>query len=128
MKHHELPGTEPTKTEPALPSVAEKLAAGPAFMSGDVAGHGKIQELLEKNLKWSQILYEQNRKLNRKLLWLAISGWFRFFVIAIPLGFAVWYLPPVIQKVSPAFEQMLDLLPLATGEKSILESLTKQLK
>ena len=44
-----------------------------------------LKELIEKNLKWSQIIYEQNRKLNGKLLWMAVSSWLKIFIILIPL-------------------------------------------
>lgn len=63
----------------------------------------ETRELLEKNLKWSQILYEQNRKIKRKLSWLILLGWARFLIIAIPLVLALWFLPPLIRSLSVTY-------------------------
>ncbi|MFH1790349.1 MAG: hypothetical protein ABH832_04765 [bacterium] len=58
-----------------------------------------IRELLEKNLKWSQIIYEQNRKINRKMLWSAIFGWLRLIIILAPIILAVLFLPPILKEL-----------------------------
>jgi hypothetical protein len=120
MKHHEDPNNPPVNPEPTLPSVADKISGGTTYPVADV-GPGTVRELLEKNLKWSQILYEQNRRLNRKLLWLAISGWLRLFIILVPILFALLYLPPIIKKYTPAFNQMLDMVDLGAQQKAALE-------
>lgn len=52
-----------------------------------------LRELMEKNLKWSQILYEQNRRINRKLLWTAFARWLQVIVTITAIGLAVWYAP-----------------------------------
>jgi len=57
------------------------------------------KELLEKNLKWSQIIYEQNRKINRKLVWAAVAGWLRLLIILVPLALALLYMPPILKQV-----------------------------
>lgn len=57
-----------------------------------------LPELMEKNLKWSQIIYEQNRKINRQLSWILFIGWLRFLLIAVPLVLAFWFLPPLIRQ------------------------------
>ena len=57
-----------------------------------------VKELLEKNLKWSQIIYEQNRKINNKLLWAAIAGWLRLLIVLIPLTLAIFYLPSLLKN------------------------------
>lgn len=58
-----------------------------------------LKELIEKNLKWSQIIYEQNRKINNKLLWSAIANWLRIFLIVVPLVLAILYLGPMLKGV-----------------------------
>lgn len=42
-----------------------------------------LRELLEKNLKWSQIIYEQNRKIKNALVWKAIASWMWFIVLVV---------------------------------------------
>lgn len=43
--------------------------------------------------------YEQNRKINRKLVWAALAGWLRLLIILIPLAFALFYMPPIIKQI-----------------------------
>jgi len=103
-----------------------------------------IKKLLEKNLKWSQIIYEQNRKINRKLMWQAVSGWVRVFVILIPLILAVWFLPsyinqfldkygswfgikktPVTTTSDASIEQILKMVPLDAAKQEQLKAILK---
>jgi hypothetical protein len=102
-----------------------------------------VKELLEKNLKWSQIIYEQNRKIHSKMMWTAVAGWFRVLLIAAPLAWAIWYLPgfiknlqatyapllggKVINQSAPAtsIEQLLKLLPLDSAQQEQLKAILK---
>lgn len=65
-----------------------------------------LKDLLEKNLKWSQIIYEQNRKLNHKLIWSAIASWLRLLIILVPLVLAILYLPRIIRDARYQYENM----------------------
>lgn len=67
----------------------------------------QVSELLEKNLKWSQIIYEQNRRLNNKLLWSAVASWLRFLMLAVPLILALWLLPPLYRELKDKYTQLL---------------------
>ncbi len=102
-----------------------------------------IKELLEKNLKWSQIIYEQNRKINNKLMWQAIGSWLRILLIVVPLIIAIWFLPPIIQGLqstygsllggsstsskpnSNSIDQLLKMLPLDPAKQEQLKALLK---
>jgi hypothetical protein len=101
---------------------------------------GALRELLEKNLKWSQIIYEQNRKINNKLLWNTILGWLRLLIILIPLLLALWFLPPLLNKyqellngritsdkiLSPAnVDKILDVLPVEQSKKEQIKAILK---
>ncbi|MDD3607646.1 MAG: hypothetical protein PHQ20_02520 [Candidatus Moranbacteria bacterium] len=54
----------------------------------------KINELLTNNLKWSQIIYEQNRKINKKLFWSSFFNYLKLVLIIIPLIVGFVYLLP----------------------------------
>ncbi|HNU95996.1 MAG TPA: hypothetical protein PKH95_01130 [Candidatus Magasanikbacteria bacterium] len=54
----------------------------------------KINELLTNNLKWSQIIYEQNRKINKKLFWTAFANYLKLALIIVPLVVGLFYLLP----------------------------------
>lgn len=45
------------------------------------ASPAALRELLEKNLKWSQIIYEQNRKIKSALVWKAVVSWLWFVFV-----------------------------------------------
>ena len=74
-----------------------------------------LRELLEKNLKWSQIIYEQNRRINRKLFWAAFANWLKLFLIAIPLILSIIFLPPLIKQYMSSYK---DLLPGGGGSSA----------
>lgn len=103
-----------------------------------------LKELLEKNLKWSQIIYEQNRKINSKLMWAAIGGWLRLALILAPLIWAAWFLPPLVSQFmknygdllggkatsaqsvpSGSLEQIMKLLPLDPAKQEQIKALLK---
>lgn len=113
------------------------IVAEPITMDG-------LKDLLEKNLKWSQIIYEQNRKINNKLLWSAIASWIKTFLILAPIILAVWFLPPYIKNIweqygsllgvksSPttvtntqSLEQIIKLLPINSAEREQLKAILK---
>lgn len=58
----------------------------------------ELRDLLQKNLKWSQIIYEQNRRINRKIFWSTLADWLRISVLIIPLILGILYLPPLVRK------------------------------
>lgn len=103
-----------------------------------------LRDLMEKNLKWSQILYEQNRKINRKLFWYSFASWIRTIFIVIPILLALWFLPAAYQQVkiqyAPLFnklgaaqsvsrttnlEEILKVLPLSDVERERLKNILK---
>lgn len=50
--------------------------------------------LIEKNIKWSELIYDQNKKIQRRLTFLVIGNYVRLLLIFIPIIIAVLYLLP----------------------------------
>lgn len=69
-----------------------------------------MRELLEKNLKWSQIIYEQNRRINSKFFWEMLFGWIKFALIAIPITVLLIFLSPKVLKLWTAYSNVIDAL------------------
>jgi len=133
------------KTEAVKSSTGKKDESGkPVEEASLPAGEAGVRELLEKNLKWSQIIYEQNRRISRRLLWNAIADWLRLALIIAPLVLAVWYFWPIIKNVrgqlipllsggavsgigldSATMEKVLKLLPLDSSQGEQLKGLLK---
>ncbi len=106
FRHKET--TEPAPEKKPEPVVAEV-----------VKPEASLKELIEKNLKWSQIIYEQNRKINNKLLWTAVANWLRLLLIVVPLVLAIIFLGPLLKN---AFSQYAGLF----GQAPASDSETKQ--
>ncbi len=128
---------EPTpKIEPVAP-VAKTAPVVPK------TEHEALKDLMEKNLKWSQIIYEQNRKIHSKMMWTAIAGWIRVVLILAPLIWAIFYLPGLIKNLQNNYgflggksttstssslnsmEQLFKVLPLDSAKQEQLKALLK---
>lgn len=84
-----------------------------------------LRELLEKNLKWSQIIYEQNRRLNSKLVWSLVANWLRLCIILIPLILGILFLPNIIKN----FRSKYNILTPTSGQTtSSLQSVEEIIK
>lgn len=79
--------------------------------------------LLEKNLKWSQIIYEQNRRLNRKLAWSAAAGWLRLVIIAIPIILAIWLAPAFWRSITQTYGNLFTIGGVSLNQISNSEQL-----
>ena len=86
-----------------------------------------IRELLEKNLKWSQIIYEQNRKINSKLLWTTIASWIKIVIIVVPLALAIIFLAPMAKNLSALYSNLLLNGSVGTKSPESLEQIIKLL-
>lgn len=117
------------KTPPAGQKEIEEEAKVPLAKTSKEATPEALRDLLEKNLKWSQIIYEQNRRINRKMFWYAFAGWLRLLVIVVPLVLAVVFLPPFIRQAWEQYQGLIGQVSSAPGDisPSSLEKLLKLL-
>jgi hypothetical protein len=76
-----------------------------------------LKELIEKNIKWSQVIYEQNKKIKRRMGWMVFVGYLKIVLILAPIIFALIYLSPHFKQI---FEQYSSLLG-SGGATSLLE-------
>ncbi len=84
-----------------------------------------LRELIEKNLKWSQIIYEQNRKINNKLLWSAIANWLRMLLIVVPLILAILFLGPLFKDVISQYNDLLGGGQTSGAQQNSMDNLLK---
>ncbi len=151
FRHKKSEEVEAEVDSPSVPPLDKRGLGGVVTTSEEKPKHPQkivsesdLKELMEKNLKWSQIIYEQNRKINHKLAWAAAAGWLRLFIIVAPIILALWYLPaligkfqstissftgglPVSSEGKPTYsiEQLMQLLPLGDAEKAQLKEILK---
>ena len=79
----------------------------------------QITALLEKNLKWSEVIYEQNKKIQRRLTWMAIGSYLRLLLILIPLIVAIVYLPKLMKQFTSVVQMN------GSGSEELLQELLK---
>lgn len=63
----------------------------------EVQDKDSMKELIEKNIKWSQVIYAQNKRINKRLTMMVLGSYLRFFLIITPLILGLIYLPPLIR-------------------------------
>ncbi len=117
FRHKENPASQTKPENVVSPQETSPVVSGKdSFQPPE--NEVSLKELIEKNLKWSQIIYEQNRKLNSKLLWMAVSSWFKIFLILIPLIVAGIFLPPLFKGVWSQYGEFLGISNNSSEEQT----------
>jgi hypothetical protein len=64
---------------------------------------GALESLLRENLELSKKIFHQNKKIQRRMTFMAVSDGLRILLIVVPLIIALIYLPPLLKnyKKSP---------------------------
>ncbi|MFH1947334.1 MAG: hypothetical protein ABIJ23_04225 [Candidatus Magasanikbacteria bacterium] len=73
----------------------------------DELDQASLKELVEKNIKWSQVIYEQNKKIKHRLTLMAVGSYLRLAIFLIPLILAFIYLPPLIEGLLSQYQSVL---------------------
>jgi len=81
---------------------AEKKSSAAPVPEKDV-----LQELIEKNIKWSQVIYNQNKKINRRLTMMVIGSYVRLALIMAPIIIGILYLPPLLAQMMEQYQSVL---------------------
>jgi hypothetical protein len=104
-----------------------------------------LKDLLEKNIRWSQVIYEQNRKMQRHIFWGSIFMWFKVIITILLIVLAIFYASSwyrTLQKKYPLFfgqaskqtttstptsstDEFLKLLPINDAQRAQLKTLLK---
>lgn len=105
---------ESTKKSPSPISI--HVAQNPTHELAQM-GTDSLKELIEKNIKWSQVIYEQNRKLKRRLTWMAIGSYLRLAILVVPIILGIIYLPAILEDVMGQYQSILG----ATGAAGNLD-------
>ncbi len=66
-----------------------------------------LKDLIEKNIKWSQVIYEQNKKIKNRLTWMVLGSYLRLAIIIIPIILAFIYLPSLLKELFSQYQSVL---------------------
>ncbi len=83
------------------------ISAVPKAVADTIEGGGDLKTLVEKNIKWSQALYDQNQKILRRMTMMTIANYLRLALFVIPLIFALVYLPSLFKQYIGSYQELL---------------------
>ena len=66
-----------------------------------------LQDLLLKNIKLSETIFAQNKKIKRRLNLMLAGGYLKIVLIVVPLIFAVIYLGPLMNQLLAQYNSLL---------------------
>lgn len=67
----------------------------------------EIKELIQKNIKWSQVIYNQNKQIKHRLTLMTVASWVKLALIIIPIILGIIFLPALIQDVWGQYGELL---------------------
>jgi len=70
------------------------------------------EEMLKKSLQWSQLVYEQNKKIKRRLDLIIWGGILKWVLILVPIILSIIFLPALLK---PYWDQYSGLLGNGAG-------------
>ncbi len=70
-----------------------------------------LEELIEKNIKWSKAIYSQNKKIKNRLNMMIWASYLKIIFILLPIIVAIIYLPPLLGEYMEQFKSV-------TGDKT----------
>jgi len=97
------------KEEKQVEEVTAPKRFGAGTVSSDRPEHIELKELIEKNIKWSQVIYNQNKKIKHRMTMMVIGSYMRLLLIVIPIILGIVYLPPIIAQLLETMSSSLGL-------------------
>ncbi|PLX26437.1 hypothetical protein C0581_04500 [Candidatus Parcubacteria bacterium] len=85
----------------------------------------ELKELIEKNIKWSQVIYNQNKKIKHRMTMMVIGSYLRLLLIVAPIILGIIYLPPLMSNLWEQYSATLGLQGIPLTE---IGEIFKQLK
>ena len=117
----------PEKENDKKPEVSHFIGNSKTSAVTKDATLAEVKELLEKNLKWSQIIYEQNRRISRRLLWSALLSWFKWIVIAVAVVVGTWYSYPYVKNALMQYQSLVGTIQSSSTSTAKLDQILNSL-
>ena len=74
-----------------------------------------LKSLVEKNLQWSQLIYEQNKKIQRRLTLMVVAKYVWIVIILVPAILGFIYLPAFLQDLTKNYGSLLESVVKGQG-------------
>lgn len=76
-----------------------------------------LRDLVKKSIKLSEKVYEQNKKISKRLKWMVWGGYFKLFLIIIPIIIGIIYLPAYFSQILEQYKDVLGINPSLTTDQ-----------
>lgn len=86
-----------------------------------------MKSLLEKNIKWSQVIFQQNKKIKRRLTMLVVGNYLRLFLILAPIIIGIIYLVPFVSDIIGEYRNILSLIGSGTFDNKTISEILQGL-
>jgi len=80
-----------------------------------LSNNNDLKDLIEKNIKWSQVIYNQNKKIKHRLTMMVVGNYLRLALIIAPIILGIIYLPSLIKQFSAQYQDVLGGMGLPIG-------------
>jgi len=70
--------------------------------------HEDLKELIEKNIKWSQVVYSQNKAIKHRLTMMVLLNYIKIIIILTPIILGIIYLPPLIADMLAQYNEVIN--------------------
>lgn len=116
------PKEDSKKHVPEVADVSEILHEPTPDMT-IASSHDSLKDLIEKNIKWSQVLYTQNKAIKRRLTIMAFGSYVRLVLILTPIILGIIYLPPLVADWLGKYHDLLNTASSSIPLEQIFEQL-----
>lgn len=112
--------TTPAEEHRTSPEVLE-IGDEPTPDMTVATSHDSLKELIEKNIKWSQVVYHQNKAIKHRLTLMVLGSYLRLALILTPIILGIIYLPPFISDIKTRYESVMNNLGTNSDISDILQ-------
>ncbi|HBU07560.1 MAG TPA: hypothetical protein DEB09_05795 [Candidatus Magasanikbacteria bacterium] len=85
-----------------------------------------LKELIEKNIKWSQVIYEQNKKIKHRLTMMLVASYLKILFILVPLILAFIFLSPMLKGALDQYSNLLGVVNNGGAKEAQINNVLSQ--
>lgn len=82
-------------------------------------GSEELRDLVIKSIKWSEVVYKQNKSIKKHLKWMSIMSTVRLLLVLVPIVLGIIYLPPLLSDVWDEYQSLLGIQGTVPNSEAI---------
>lgn len=96
-----------------------EVPATAASLSEVAAAVTEMRRELRKSLAWSQIIHQQNKRIQHRLTMMTLGNYIRLLILLSPLIIAAIYLPPILRRAVEFYDTVMTTTTNAIPTRSL---------